>query len=422
MAEMPRLEYVNYLPWEISVGEDGEVSKTRRDGAKPISSLPQLFWSSGESWGEANIWALEKAENVNIETVKSLMKHLHAFACYQESNNLDWRHFPTRRSERAIDLFRGQLIKDRSNGHISSSTATERMRAVIQFYRFADQEGFVDRRTPMWREKSVVLPYYNAVGFKRSLVRITSDLKIPNRRRVDDTSEDGLMPLSMDHMQQVLEITRREGWEDLHLILSCGAFTGSRLGTITTLSIQDLEHALPDPSCSGIQRIRVGPGTGVKTKLDVSGEILVPEALLDALKTHAYSTHRLKREAKATLEHKSRLFLTVRSRPYTPATVDRLMVELRRVGIREGYRFLQKFKFHQTRATFGTWLMELCLSVTTPSAAIAFCKEAMLHKHESMTFRYIKFLNKTKGKVAMSERFSKAFTGIGNRNWDDYDA
>lgn len=418
---MSRLEYIHYLPWEIEVLEDGEIVNSPRESARPIAKLPQIFWCNGEGWAEANLWALDKAEQVKMETVKSRMKHLHAYACFLEGNNLDWRHFPIRKEDRAIVRFRGQLIKDRDLGHLGGKTASERMNAVCEFYKYADHEGFVNRQTPMWQEKSVVVSYFDTAGFKRTMVRITNDLKIPYRQRKDGL-EDGLMPLQMNHMQEILELTMRHGWEDLRLMLSTGAFTGSRVGTITTLSIQDLERAMPDPRCQGIHRIRVGPGTGVKTKFDVSGDILVPDALLDALKAHAYSVHRLKREAKALPEYKSRLFLTARGRPYTPATVDRLMVDLRRAGDIERMRFLQNFKFHQTRATFGTWLMELCLAVTTPNAAIAFCKEAMLHKHESDTFRYIKFINKSKGKMKMSERFSKAFTGISNRNWDDFDA
>lgn len=420
---MPRLRYVNFQPWEIECRKDGDVIMSPQKNTRPIARLPQIYWSNGEGWAEANLWALDKAEDrrTDPETVKSLMKHLRAYAAYLEVNNLEWRHFPMRKADRALVRFRGQLIKDRDKGILSSSTATKRMGAVIQFYRYADHEGFVERRTPMWAEKSVVLPYYDAVGFKRSMVRVTTDLSIPNRR-VDDTLEDGLMPLRMEDMHQVLNLAQREGWEDMYLMLSVGAFTGSRLGTITTISVQDLERAIPDPHCRGIHRIRIGSGTGIRTKFNVSGEILVPGGLLESLKTHAYSMHRLKREAKALSEHKSRLFLTIRGRPYTPATVDRLMVELRRVGTREGLRFLHNFKFHQTRATFGTWLMELCLAVTTPSAAIAFCMGAMLHRHESTTFRYIKFINKTKGKMEMSKRFSEAFTGVTGRNWDDFDA
>lgn len=424
MNAVPLLQFISYQPWETDCRGNGEVIMTIRENVQQIAGLPQIYWSSGEGWAEANLWALNKMEDgkTHPDTVKSLMKHLHAYAVYLEANKLDWRHFPISKADRALVRFRGQLVKDRDLGVLSSSTVTARMRAVIQFYRYADKEGFVDRRMPLWIEKSVVLPFYDAVGFKRTLVRVTTDLNIPNRRRVDDALEDGLMPLKMEDMQEILKLTQREGWEDLYLMLSTGAFTGARLGTITTLRVHDLERAIPDPRCKGIHRIQVGPGTGVKTKLNISGEILFPDGLLESLKAHAYSIHRLKREAKARPEHKSSLFLTVRGKPYTPHTVDRLMVELRRIGARKGLHFLRNFKFHQTRATFGTWLMELCLEVTTPSAAIAFCKEALLHKNEATTFRYIKFINKTKGKIEMSERFSEAFTGVTERNWDKYDA
>jgi hypothetical protein len=40
-------------------------------------------------------------------------------------------------------------------------------------------------------------------------------------------------------------------------------------------------------------------------------------------------------------------------------------------------RFMGNFKFHQTRATFGTWMMEVALRVASTKAAVAFVKDAM---------------------------------------------
>lgn len=414
-----RLERITFTPWEFPM-VDGEPAQYGRE----IKKLPQIFWDNGYGWHEANLIALNRVQGgrVTLETVDRTMKHLHRYADFLENNcgGIDWRHFPELEKDRPIVQYRGYLIKARAAGELAPSTVVESMAAVIAFYRDADRYGFIDRESPMWQDKSVVIPYYDAAGFKRTLARVSSDLRIPNTSRSNNTVEDGLTPLLMEDMSKALDLARREGWIELELMLATGAFTGSRIGTITTLRLENLERAAPDLRCPGVHRIRVGPGTDVSTKFSVKGEILIPDHLLEALKEYAYSTRRLLREAKANKENKSLLFLTVYGGRYTPQTMSRLMVDFRRAGARDGLKFLHHFKFHQTRATFGTWLMELALTVTTAAAAIQFVKEAMLHKNESSTLRYVKFIDRSKGKIELSKQFSEAFTGVTNRNWNDY--
>lgn len=421
---MARLEYIKYHPWREGIHDDGVMTMVEDPIERGISTLPQIYWSTGEGWDEANHFFLEKATTVgiNIQTVISLAKHLHAYSRFLEDEQLDWRHFPMRLSNRAIVRFRGHLMEQINRGTLASATARARMAAAIQFYRHAAAHEFVTPERPMWSEKTVVLPYFDAVGFQRCMVKIKTDLAIPNRARPGTTLEDGLTPLSEKHMDELLNFTSRSQQKELHLMLTTGFFTGARTETIATLRIENLEHALPDPYLKGFFLLRVGPGTGVATKFDVEGNLLVPDFLLIALKEHAYSVERLKREAKASPENRTVLFLTTHGNPYAGESVRRLMTDLRRDAIRAGLRFMQRFKFHQTRATFGTWLMKLSLAVTTVPAAIEFVKNAMLHKDEATTLRYVKFLEVTKGKQEASAAFASAFTGLRNRNWDEVNA
>lgn len=420
---MACLEYIDFGPWR-EVISGGTLTWEPDKLARSLKGLPQIFWKNGEGWAEANDWALEKAATVGIklDTVKALMKHLCRFAGFLEREGLDWRHFPIRKSERAIVRFRGNLLSQVSGGSLASSTARSCMRAVIQFYRYAEAHEFISPEAPMWRERSVVLPFYDAAGFKRALVRVTTDLAIPNRSYEGIRLEEGLLPLSEAHMTQLLDFTSRGATEELHLMLTTGLFSGARIGTISTLRIENLEQACPDPYLNGFHLIRVGPGTGAATKFDVEGDLLIPPFLLAALKSYAYSVERLKREAKARSEDKSTLFLTIRGRPYCGPSINRLMTDLRRDASRDGLKFMATFKFHQTRATYGTWLMKLLLGVTTVPAAIEFVKNAMLHKDESATFKYIRFLDVSKGKEEAAAAFSEAFTGLRTRDWNRSDA
>ena len=61
-------------------------------------------------------------------------------------------------------------------------------------------------------------------------------------------------------------------------------------------------------------------------------------------------------------------------------------------------------------------------SCTDTAEAIGIVRDAMLHKDERTTFGYIKFLENTRAKKQAAADFNEAFTGLGNRNWNDADA
>nr|WP_281358707.1 site-specific integrase [Aromatoleum evansii] len=215
-------------------------------------------------------------------------------------------------------------------------------------------------------------------------------------------------------MTELLQFAKENCSEELHLMLMVGFFTGARLGTITTLRVQALEDALRDPDVSGMWSIPVGPGTGIATKFDVEGHLMIPDEWMTMLKKYAASPRRLDRVIKAP-QNMSYLFLTRHSNPYSVAAVDREMVTLRRSGQAAGLKFLQAFKFHQTRATFGTWLATICLEKASVKASVEFVKRAMHHKDASTTFRYITFIEHTEAKIEVANAFTQAFLGLQTR-------
>lgn len=417
---MAFLETVNFTP--LSVVSSNRVLLWSAHASKsPIPSLPQIFWSSGENWCEANLWALNKIYEAHRElsTVVSLFKHLHAYANFLEEHSLDWRYFPIKRSERAATRFRGHLIKQINEGKLTASTARARINAVIQFYKFASEQKFIDANIKLWQDKVISVNWIDTAGFSRAKTRMSTDLAIPNRVAPGIVLEDGLQPLSDKHMTELLSLTFRAETQEMHLMLSLGFFTGARLGTITSLRIENIEQARPDPYIDGIYLVRIGPGTKVATKFDVSGDLLIPKALFDALKLYAYSASRLKREAKARAADRSLLFITARGNPYSKSAMGVLMSSLRSKGVKSGLKFMFRFKFHETRATYGTWLMKLSLNAAPVGAAIEFVKACMFHKNDSTTFRYVKFLECTKGKQEAARAFHEAFSGLHGRDWND---
>lgn len=413
---MANLEYIYYTPQRPEI-QSGAVKWVLDKAIRNVDRLPQIFWESGEPWREANVWALELCRNrdVKLKTAHSLFEHLHKYAIWLEKERIDWRHFPKTKAERVLDRFRGFLIDSREAGLLKPSTTTTRMNAVIRFYRYAAGRNFVSHDAPKFQDQSVVLRYFDTAGFERTMNRVTTDLSIPNRGRPGLRLEDGLLPISRQHMTELLQFAKENCSEELHLMLMVGFFTGARLGTITTLHLQALENALPDPEVKGMLSIPVGPGTGIDTKFDVHGHLMIPNELMKNLKAYATSRRHLNRVIKAADVNKSYIFLTRHSNPYTIAAVGREMVTLRRSGHAAGLKFLQAFKFHQSRATFGSWLAAVCLEVASVKAAVEFVKRAMHHKEASTTFGYITFLEHTGAKIEVANAFTQAFLGLQTR-------
>lgn len=412
---MANLEYIHYTPHRPEV-QAGAVKWVLDKAIRSVDRLPQIFWESGEPWREANVWALELCRNrdVKLKTVHSLFGHLHKYAVWLEKEQIDWRHFPKTKAERVLNRFRGFLIDSRDDGLLKPSTTTARMNAVIRFYRYADGRNFVNRDAAKFKDRTVVLRYFDTAGFERTMNRVTTDLSIPNRARPGLRLEDGLLPITRQHMTDLLQFAKENCSEELHLMLMLGFFTGARLGTITTLRVKALEDASRDPHVSGMWSIPVGPGTGIDTKFDVHGHLMISDDLMETLKAYATSPRRLDRVIKAP-QNKSYLFLTRHSNPYSVASVDREMVTLRRSGQAAGLKFFQAFKFHQSRATFGTWLATICLEVASVKATIEFVKRAMHHKSASTTFGYITFIEHTEAKIEVANAFTQAFLGLQTR-------
>lgn len=412
---MAKLEFIEFNPWQISAEGDFFVNNARAKGIV----LPQLYWADHSDWAEANAWALSKAvdDECDAATVLSLMRHIKSYADFLESSELDWRHFPLARDERSIVKFRGSLKSKIDVGELHGSTARSRISAVIQFYRFSDRHNLVGSEFPLWKEKRVSIRFVDTTGFKRAIGRSSTDLAIPNRQVQGVTLEDGLLPLSSNAMSELLQYTSVHCTKELHLMLSIGFFTGARVGTVASLTRESIVRARPDPLIKGIHLLRVGPGTKVSTKHDVKGDLIIPDDLLEDLFLYAESVDRLFRQKKAKSTEKDLIFLTRSGRSYSVNSIDRLVQELRK-KVNGTFVFMNNFKFHQTRATFGTWLMRLMLEVTEPAVAVDFVRSAMLHRNEATTFRYIKFLENSKGKERVAQAFSEAFTGIKGRDWN----
>lgn len=417
---MARLEYIRYVPHRSEMVDDHIEWSPVRNG-NVIDGLPQIVWSNSTPWREANLWACERAtsRDVNIKTVESNARALHAFANWLEDTGTDWWDFPSRKADRCLVRYRGALIKARDEGDIAPSTTTERMSSVVRFYRWLHAMQLLSPTWPMWKERTIGIRLTDAVGFERTMLVTSTDLAIPNRRAPGERLEDGLLPVSAHDRDEILTFAKELASEELFLMLTSGFFSGMRLGTIADLKVETLERAVPDPATPEFFRLAVGPGADppVHTKFGVTGQVWITRANLDELLNYSYSVRRLNRQGKAKPENRGLVFLTRFGNTYAHLSdkSSALNVEMhafRKRGIAKGMAVLRHFHFHQSRCTFATELARLAIRAGGAINAIAIIMEAMLHKDEATAFKYIKFVEKTPAKEAAANAFTRDFLGI----------
>ncbi|MDR6990224.1 tyrosine-type recombinase/integrase [Luteimonas sp. 3794] len=291
------------------------------------------------------------------------------------------------------------------------------MATVVRFYRWLKSTKLLSAQWPMWNERQIGIRLKDGFGFEHTLRVTSTDLSIPNRRPAGSlTVEEGLLPVSIDQMNEILRFARRAASEETWLMLLLGFRSGLRIGTIADLKVQTLTNASVDPIV-GWHRIAVGPGARppVATKFGVSGMVPILDDVLDEIRRYSTSTRRLKRQALAEEEDRDLVFLNRFGQPYgsdESRAINVAMSRLRSQGRSEGVGILRDFHFHRTRATFATELMRAALSCMSARDAIDLVRESCLHRDEATTFRYVKFIERTAAMAEAADAFTEAFLGL----------
>jgi integrase len=413
---MAILENIQHQPFEFKPSSEnleyGFIPNTNR---KIEKSFPQIFFSDGEPWHEVNRYAFSRYydQQIDIKTVNREMTHLSRYANWLEEARLHWLHFPKKKYERCLFKFRGYLIWLRNEGFLAPSTTSQTMRNVVAFYRWASDEGYAQAQSNLFNDKNKIVYFFDNVGFNRSMNVVSSELFIPNRKRTGTLLEDGLIPINQASTKILMTHLSKHSNHELHLMFKTALLTGCRHETISTLNIDTLKKSYPDPLLLNTMRVEVGPGTGVETKFDVHGAVYFPKSLIIELIEYFDSAEAILRRSKAKKSLQRNIFLTSHGNRYTKETFGTLLYRLKEELIESGHTEFGRFKFHQLRATFGTMMMRALLQTQGVSSlnAIEFVKRSMLHKDESTTWKYIKFIEHEPIEEQFLEVLWAMFTG-----------
>jgi len=416
---MARIETVRYCSHRAEIGDE-KIEWLPRSIGQSIDALPLIFWSNGMPWREVNLWFIEQAstQSIDIKTVQSKASALLTYAKWLEATNVSWTHFPELKYERCLERYRGALVLMRQESALAPSTTSHKIRVVVQFYKWIILKGLLSPEWPMWVSKTIGISYTDKRGYSRVQEVSTTSLAIPNRKRPHELLEDGVWPVSQLDRELILDCAERHMPIEISLILLLGFHTGMRIQTITDLKIQTITQAVPHPLMEHISLLAVGPGASpsVATKYDVTGQIEIPNLLLEQLIDYSHSIQRILRKTRANESNRDLIFLTKAGNPYarrgfdTSTAINVAMHKLRQIARKQDIKALTDFKFHQSRATFATEYAVFAVA-TDPQNAIAIVMRSLLQKDEATAMRYIKFAKRTPIKSQAANEFTRRFLG-----------
>ncbi len=353
--------------------------------------FPVVLNSDGSPWAFACLYIFDRIEAdiaPNMETYKSIATDLRAFRVWLDEN-VDtpelFSHFP-RFVQGRVTYRYAAYLRQRVMANLSeTSTSERRFNNVIRFYSWLIEKNYLNPMFSPWEEKTITLKIsdQHGVSFYKKIKTTNLSLNTSKLNHTfDDFIEDGgkLRPLTQEEQRWVFDSLNALGNIEMNLILLVMLLTGARIQTVCTFQIGHFTNPYPKYSSSikglgEVIKLKAGPGTGIDTKFNKSGVLMIPRALYQALHHYAISPRVRKRSALTELgwDEAQYLFLTQQGSPYYESRADI-------VGAVEGFDrhhfkkgetirqylkeqlipYVQKkfkgefsFRVHDLRATFG---------------------------------------------------------------------
>lgn len=443
-----RLLRLNFLETHTHANPNGlpdHSFSANSDGYLP--NFPVLIQGNSEPWAIGNLYLISKVKHeagYESRTFRGIADHLLDYLRFLESEGLDYLHFPKNNRLKVTFRYRKRLIDFVTDGVISTSTASARINAVVNFYRYITRWNLIDDERIEGVAFEEVTKYINVT----SEIGITQNLKInshnlaiasPKKQSQAEYINDGgdLRPLTFREQSYVLKALL-ESSREYQLMFYLAFFTGARVQTLGTLRIKNLQGGLDS---NGYLRLPVGAGTQIDTKRGKRMTLLVPGWLVKDMLIYSKSAEAKKRRSRSYYgeTENNYLFLSKNGVPYYTSkkeildrqdsrisTTAGMIDRVRDVTIQDGAALrthiqqiilpriyltnpdFQKFTFHDLRATFGMNLLESQLqhmgdqSIT---AALEYVQQRMGHSNKEITMQYLNYKSRLQWKSSIQHEF-----------------
>ena len=409
--------------------------------------FPVIVQGDGSPSEVFNLYLLKKLEQTiqyDFKTFASIANQLVDFQRFLEDEQLDCLKFHKLKQLNAIFKYRTRLIEQTNAGLISVRSASGRINAVVNFYRFLVTEDLIDHQLYGIPFKDVYkyIAVDNEFGARRKMAIKSHDLAIhvPAKVHNSEVIVDGgeLSPLTVEEQTIILKALRKSSRE-YQLMFYLALFTGARLQTICTLRIKNLLNQKVDSH--RFIRLPVGAGTGIDTKFQKPMTLLIPDWLVQDLKIYINSEQAQQRRQKSNYgdSDKNYVFLTKFGTPfYTSKSEQQELTEKikasesfsTKLKLYEGeavrsylkgvllpeIRLLdpkfQSFKFHDLRASFGMNLLESQLQYLPEGhnhmTAVEYVQARMGHSNISTTLQYLNYKSRLQWRSKIQHEYESS--------------
>lgn len=421
---MAVVKFVNYKPADVYVQNGVVIEVPHRAGLGKAASdvtikgFPQVYWSNGSVWEVASFWLSTFSSQVmrgamSLDTLVGLAYCLSHYMNFLEREGLHWLAFPLSQNRRCVFQYQLELQGELKKGNLSFTSGKARLKAVIRFYRALADYLLVSQPISVFEGLSLEDRIANIAGLERTLAVSNEQLKLRGNRNIMGRVEDGLLPVNFETQKLILKIAYESASPEVYLMLVLGFYTGMRLGTICDLKLLTFRHARASED-GGFYYLSVGPSVSyapVATKFGVNGEVPIPAYLYEMVRSYTKCSRRLRRLSKVIDADKQLVFLNKNGKSYcrkgqgSSSTVNNELLKIRRIARSQAYEL--SFKFHQSRATFGTdfVLSNLDKPGVSLKSVIGTLKDVLLHKSEKATMTYIRFVQDHKAKAKWADEF-----------------
>lgn len=404
-------------------------------GGRNLGALPTLYDKNGSYVEPVNQWFIYLKSSKRLEDLNSYSRAVKHYWNFLESKDLSWDKFPRPKGLKPIYQYRNdELLEKAQNGKIAYSTANTYMTHVIQFYLWAAHEHYYEIsevHKPFEIEFVQIRRHDMLAHMMPKFAVQTTDLRI--RIPKDSTTQHirSLKPLS-ERMLRHLSMHLQGASIEMRLMCLLAAQCGLRAEESAGLTLTALRQAVNRPNSRTYYEVTIGPRNGVPTKYNKTRTIEITKQLLSSLMDYSISERRLNRlnkllnkcsnsqisdnppytspphitkaryEALMTAKQFEPLFISQQGNPYLPSTISSRFSEIRRKMIKLGVQF--DHKFHDLRCSYATYRLHSLLGAgIDPEDALSLLMSWMGHKHESTTWKYLRYL---KRKEALKEKIS----------------
>lgn len=430
-------------------GADSRLDGKPRWMGSRFNLFPVVLDKAGAPWAEANIYILARLEGVlssAMSTYAGIADDLAAFRRFLDEQNIDWTNFPAHKLSRPTYRYNGHLRLAVAAGEVGLTTAKRRMSSVIGFYNWLQSEGVLTPNNPPWKAQDRFIELKDAKGLSYSKQVTVTDVGIHIPKHTDPyagTIDDGgaLRPLTLEEQGWLMAALLTQGNTEMTLIHLFGLLTGARIQTALTFRVRHVLLELEDQNLSEI-RFPVGPGTGVDTKNNKRMVLHIPRWFYEMLRTYALSERARRRRCRAEGgdTEDQYLFLSVRGAPLYQSKAETEDFdetnELRHAKAGQGVRqfiaervipYIQKhycstfkYRFHDTRASFGMNLTDHQLALVargeiTLHQAREFVKVRMGHESSATTDRYLQYRSNLKLVRQVAQDYSAHLRNLSDR-------